>query len=290
MNNIANTTPVGGDAAVEQNIGSLLLKMGKITPSDAERIMRLHQERGIRFGDAAKSLGLITEQDIQQVLSTQFDYPYVIADEATYSHELIAAYQPFSAQVEIMRAIRSQLMLNWFSKGKKALTVAAVNSGDGASYLVANLAVVFSQLGERTLLIDANLRAPRLHEIFSLKSKLGLSDVLVGRVGNEAIEKVNKFDELSVLGAGTLPPNPQELVSRSKFRQLIEAFHVHYDVILIDAPPFANGADTYAIAAQVGGALFVSRKNVTKLSDVELAAEQLKLNMTPVVGSVIVDF
>jgi receptor protein-tyrosine kinase len=290
MRKISHTDIASQQAVVEPNIGNLLLAMGKITPQDAERIMRLHEEKGLRFGDAAKSLGLITDADIQQVLSKQFDYPYVISDEMLYSKELIAAYQPFSSQVEVMRAIRSQLMLHWFSKGHKALTIAAVNPAEGASFLVANLAVVFSQLGERTLLVDANLRQPRQHEIFNLTGKQGLSDILAGRADADAVAKIAKFDDLSVLVAGTLPPNPQELVSRPAFKRLIESYSSNYDVILIDSPPFSSGADTYAISARIGGVVIVSRRNITKMADISIAAEQLKSNTTQIVGSVIVDF
>ncbi|MEZ0232248.1 MAG: chain length determinant protein tyrosine kinase EpsG [Methylophilaceae bacterium] len=278
------------DAFPELNMGSLLLEMGKITPEDAERVMRLHKERGMRFGDAAKSLGLITEADIQQVLSKQFDYPYLSADEHTYSTELIAAYQPFSAKVEVLRAVRSQLMLHWFGAGRKALAIASANPGEGVTHLVANLAVVFSQLGERTLLIDANLRQPRQHEIFRLKEKQGLSDILAGRAGVEVVSKIHSFDNLSVLSAGTLPPNPQELVSRPVFRQLIDTFAASYDVILIDTPSFSSGADTYAITARIGGVLLAARNSMTRVSEINTASDQLKKNGTQVVGSVLLDF
>ncbi|WP_334107003.1 chain length determinant protein tyrosine kinase EpsG [Methylobacillus sp.] len=279
------------DAFSDFSIGSLLLRMGKITPEDAERIMRLHKERGIRFGEAAQSLGLITEQDIQQVLARQFDYPHLhLSDDEIYSKELIAAYQPFSKQVEVLRNIRSQLTLHWFDTERKSLVIAGANAGDGVSYLISNLAVVFSQLGQNTLLIDANLRSPRQHEIFRLDNKKGLSDVLAGRADAEVISKLNSFNSLSVLTAGTLAPNPQELVSRPGFRNFIAKVEKQFDVILIDAPAVSYGADVYAIAAYVRGVVLAARKNKTRYGDVSTITEQFNNNGTQVVGNVLVDF
>lgn len=278
------------NAFSEFSIGSLLLRMGKITPADAERIMALHKDHGIRFGEAAKNLGLVTDADIQEVLSRQFDYPYLMPEEDSFSPELVMAYQPFSAKAEIYRSIRSQLMFHWFGEGKKALVLAGVNSGDGSSVFAANLAVVFSQLGENTLLIDANLRNPRQQEIFGLQGKRGLSDILAGRAQKENITPIGSFENLSVLGAGTIPPNPHELVSRSSFRKLIAELTLQYDVILFDAPAFTTGPDVYSIASAVGGAVVVNRKNKTRLADTEAAAEQLSANGTRIVGTVLVDF
>ena len=273
------------------SIGKVLLDMGKITPEEAERILRLQKEEGIRFGEAARSLGLVTDADIQQVLAQQFDYPYLQPGQGKFPRELVSAYQPFSKQVEVLRNIRSQLMLRWFTGERRTLGVASVNPDEGASLFIANLAVVFSQLGEHTLLIDANLRTPRQHEIFNLPGKQGLSDVLAGRAALEAtIAKVDSFVDLSVLQAGTLPPNPQELVSRASFDELVQGIGARYDVVLFDMSAFSAGADALAIAARAGGVLLLARKNVTSVADLKEAVRQLGSNGTEVVGSVMVDY
>jgi len=278
--------PRGSDSS----IGGLLLESGKITPENAERVLRMQKELGIRFGEAAQRLGLITEGDIQQVLARQFDYPYLQAGEGTYSPKLLAAYQPFSNQVEQLRAIRSQLMLRWFARGHKGLVIIGVDSGEGTSLFAANLAVVFSQLGEQTLLVDSNLRKPSQHEIFDLKSRQGLSDILAGRADTDVVAKVDAFVDLSVLVAGTLPPNPQELLSRSSFAALTPRLDQHFDVVLYDVAPFSVGADALAIASRVGGVLVVARKNHTRIEDINLLREQMRHSGAEVIGSVLVDF
>lgn len=293
MNHPAPTAAAPNFAAApnrDSSIGGLLLESGKITPENAERVLRMQKELGIRFGEAAQRLGLITEADIQQVLARQFDYPYLQRGETKFSQDLIAAYQPFGPQVEMLRAIRSQLMLRWFARGRKALVIASVNQDDGVALFAANLAVVFSQLGEQTLLVDADLRHPSQHETFALSNRQGLSDVLAGRAGLDAITRIDSFVALSVLGAGTQPPNPQELLSRSSFSALNEQLAERHDVVLYNVPGYASGADVMAVAARAGGVLLVARKNQTSLDEIAAFSDQLERNGVEIIGSVLNDF
>ncbi|WGG49145.1 chain length determinant protein tyrosine kinase EpsG [Rugamonas sp. DEMB1] len=282
--------PRAAAAPGDSSIGGILLSTGKITPENAERVLRMQKELGIRFGEAAQRLGLITEADIQQVLARQFDYPYLQTGERKYSDRLLAAYQPFSPQVEQLRAVRSQLMLRWFARGRKALAIVEVGADDGASLFAANLAVVFSQLGEHTLLVDANLRQPSQHSVFDLPLGPGLSDLLAGRADRQAIAKIDSFVALSLLTAGTLPPNPQELLSRAPFVALNGELEAAYDVVLYNAAPFALGADALAVAARAGGVLLVARKNATLLSDITALTDEIRHSGAEVVGAVMVDY
>ena len=135
-----------------QSIGAILIDARILTVDSAERILKLQKEHNLRFGDAAMQLGLISESDLQLALSQQFDYPYLPASgEKALSDELVAAYQPFSHLVEQLRSIRSQLLLRRFGReaGKNLLAIVGTARGEGRSFVAANLAVVFSQLGER---------------------------------------------------------------------------------------------------------------------------------------------
>ncbi|MES2317529.1 MAG: chain length determinant protein tyrosine kinase EpsG [Pseudomonadota bacterium] len=274
----------------DSSIGALLLEAGKISPDNAERVLRLQKEMGIRFGEAARRMGLIDEADILQVLARQFDYPYLQPGEGNYSPLLVAAYDPFSPQVEVLRAVRSQLMLRWFARGHKALAIIGVDQGNGASLFAANLAVVFSQLGEHTLLADANLRRPSQHTIFNIGGPQGLSDILAGRADLDQIEPVEHFADLALLVAGTLPPNPQELLARPGSGALNAKLESRYDVTLYDVAASASGLDALIMAARTGGALIVARKNHSRLADINTLATQIAGNGGTVVGSVLLDF
>jgi chain length determinant protein tyrosine kinase EpsG len=285
---ILNTLPAGHPA--DSSMGVLLHGAGKLKPEDAERVLRMQKETGIRFGEAAVRLGLVSEDDVQQVLARQFSYPYLQKGQAGLSSRLVAAYEPFSPQVESLRAVRSQLMLRWFARGRRALAVVGVAPDDGAALFAANLAIVFSQLGEQTLLVDANLRAPRQQEAFALKTRQGLSDLLAGRADLDVVARVPAFADLSVMPAGTLPPNPQELLARGTFRNLNAQLESRYDVVLYDVPPFRDGVDAVAVAGRAGGALLVTRKHHTRIADIGRAAEQLVDAGCEVLGSVLMEF
>lgn len=271
-------------------IGRLLIQQGKISTDDVEKILVAQEKYGLQFGDAAVKLGLITEVDVRQVLALQFNYPYLQSDQGQFSAELVAAYQPFSPQVEALRALRSQLMMRWFNESNKALAIVTANSGEGGSYLAANLAVMFSQLGERTLLVDANMRDPRQQSIFNIKENRGLSDIIAGRAGLDAVNQVDFFDELSVVTAGTIPPNPQELLNRASFTYFMNQAASQYDVVLVDTPPAMESADAQATVARCGGALLVSRLNQTRLADITEVRNQIAVTGARIVGAVINDF
>ncbi|MFL6633765.1 MAG: chain length determinant protein tyrosine kinase EpsG [Massilia sp.] len=274
----------------ETSMGALLLDSGKLKPEDAERVLRMQKETGIRFGEAAVRLGLVSEDDIQLVLARQFSYPYLQKGQAGLSPKLLAAYDPFCPQVESLRAIRSQLMLRWFARGRRALAIVGVDPEDGAALFSSNLAIVFSQLGEQTLLVDANLRAPRQQDAFALKPRQGLSDLLAGRADLDVIARVPAFVDLSIMPAGTLPPNPGELLAREGFRNLNTQLESRYDIVLYDVSPFQHGMDAVAVASRAGGALLVTRKNYTRISHIGRAAEQLVDAGCEVLGSVVMEF
>jgi len=271
------------------NIGDLLVKSGKITPAQAEKILQLQQQEGLRFGEAAKAAALISEEDIQQVLSQQFDFSFISDKNSKLSRELIAAYEPFSQQVEMLRTIRSQLELGWFSGEKKTLAIVSATNGEGRSYLAANLAIVFSQLGERTLLIDSDLRQPRQHKLFNLNNDQGLSNFLVNRADATVIKEIPELLNLSVLTAGTTPPNPLEIISRG-LGACLEQLTPQYDVIVLDTPAVSQGSDVQLLARYAGGALLLARQHETRLADMESMKMFLEKSGVVCVGAIISNF
>ena len=287
-------TPAAGVAlkARERSIGALLIDAGRLSAEDAEKILALQKEKGQRFGDAAKELGLITQADIDFALSRQFDYPCLQPGETRVSGELVSAYDPGHSQVEQLRALRSQLMLRWLDEdpARKSLAIISAASGEGRSYVAANLAVLFSQLGERTLLIDADMRKPRQHELFGLDNRVGLSAVLSGRAGLEAIQRVPQLLDLSVLPAGVVPPNPQDLLARPQFAALLRELATQFDVILLDSPPAGPSADAQIISVRAGAAVVVVKRNAARTWRVRGMSESVAQAKATIVGAVLNDF
>ena len=144
----------------------------------------------------------------------------------------------------------------------------------------------FSQLGERTLLIDGDLRRPRQHQIFSVSDRIGLSAVLSGRADRSAVVPVPGFGTLSLLPAGALPPNPQELLSRQALAVLLHELRTEFDVILFDTPPAKLYADAQSVAFRAGSALVLARKDRTRLADASSLVRELGDAGARIVGTV----
>jgi protein-tyrosine kinase len=270
-------------------IGSILLNAGKISRTDADYIVALQKQKGLRFGDAAKALGFINENDIQKALSDQFDFPFQEAADENLSRELYAAYEPFCAQTETLRCVRGQLILRWFTDTRKFLAIASSGRSEGRSTLAANLAIVFSQLGKRTLLIDADLRQPRQGDLFKLKSRYGLSDMLAGRADSSVLTQIPVFPDLSLLPSGTVPPNPTELISRG-LKNCLHQLDAKFDIVLIDTPSAEWGIDAQIIAAICGGALLLARQHQTRINDLQLLKTALQDSGCECLGAVLTEF
>lgn len=276
----------------DRSIGAILIDAGRLRPESAEAILRLQNEKRVRFGEAAIQLGLLTQQDIDFAISRQFDYPYLLRGHSAVSEQLVAAYDPFSKQVEELRAIRGQLMLRWFSADplRKALAVVSADRGEGRSYIAANLAVVFSQLGEHTLLIDADLRNPCQHRLFGLDNRAGLSAVISGRGGPDTTHRIPDLRDLSVMPAGVQPPNPSELLARPAFAQFLSNAAEEYDVLIIDTPAASESADVQTIMKCAGGAMIVTRRNASSFAHVRGLGESATHTSSTVVGAILNDF
>jgi chain length determinant protein tyrosine kinase EpsG len=290
---LENVLPIEGSGrAIERHdrrIGGILAEEGKLRPEDVERVMSLQESSGLRFGEAALRLGLIREDDVRCAVARQYDLPHLVPGSESVSRELVAAYEPFHPRAEELRALRTQLLVRWPKTGAKprVLAVASPGCGEGRSYVAANLAVVFSQLGERTLLIDADLRSPRQHRIFNVPDRIGLAAVLSSRADRGAVAPVREFGRLSLLPAGAPPPNPQELLSRPAFDVLLQEMSRDFDVIVLDTPPAKFDADALNVAFRAGSAVMLARKDHTRLADTTGLVRELSDSGVRVVGTVL---
>ena len=275
----------GGQPA--RNIGAILVDEGKLTAADAEQVLARQRELGWRFGEAAIELNLITDSDLREALAKQYEFPYLVSGPDGVSKELIAAWDPFHPVVEELRAVRTQLLIRWYNPeaGRRTLAIVSPRSREGRSFIAANLAVTFSQLGQRTLLIDADFRAPRQQAIFNVPDRFGLSSVLSGRADLSAAVPVSGLAGLAILPSGPLPPNPLELLSRPQFAATLGRAQADYDVVLIDTPAATEYADAQAITFRAGDALLISRKDQTRIDATERVVRELTDASGRIVGT-----
>lgn len=272
-----------------RTIGAILVEEGRLRPEDVERIIQLQGKKGLAFGEAAKKLRMLSDDDIQYALARQFDHPYLMPGRSQLSKELVAAFTPVIPAVENLRAVRNQLMLRWFgaNPGNRAIAIVSADSGDGRSWVAANLAVVFSQLGERTLLIDGDLRQPRQHRLFGIGNKIGLTTLLAGRSAEGAIQHIAELRNLSVLPSGTAAPNPQELITRSTFGKFLDDVKGKFDIIIFDTPAASNCADAQMLAVRAGAALVIAYDRRSRIAQLERLADDMREGGVQIVGSLI---
>lgn len=277
----------------ERSMGALLMHAGRLSPESTEKILKVQHEQGLRFGEAALSLGLLDAADIEQALSRQFDSPYLLHGKSKVSEHVVSAYLPFGAQAGAVSTLRGRLLLHWEDRPSETSVLAIVSAdrGEGRSFVASNLAVAFSQLGQKTLLIDADMRHPDQHNLFDIANRSGLSAMLSGRATADAvIHHVPGLPGLSVLPAGAQPPNPLELLARPLFPQLLAELAPDYEVIIVDTPAIAEHTDAQSIAARASSVLIVTRKGTSRLSRVRDAADAMSQAGTTIVGTVLNDF
>lgn len=252
-------------------IGNIISEAKSLTTEQVDAVVRLQREKRCRFGEAAIALGYVSHEDVLFALAQQFHYPYAPEEHRKLNSELVALNQPFSHQAEAFRAIRSQVLMRLFDSAEThcAVAVVSANSGDGKTYFSANLAVTLAQLGGRTLLVDADLRGPRQHEVFSLDNGPGLSGILSGRAETQVIRQISSIPSLFVLPVGTTPPNPLELFERPAFGLLMREFVSKFDHVIVDTPAAVYGSDAAVIAAKCGAALVIARKDASRLGTLQ---------------------
>jgi chain length determinant protein tyrosine kinase EpsG len=288
----ADGTEVPTAEVRDRTIGEIMVVAKVLTPVQVDAVLAHQRERGTRFGDTAIELGYTEPEDVLWALSQQFEYPYSTTKGAPLHQELYVANEPFSDDVEAFRDLRSHLLMTVMAPEdtRRALAVVSANIGDGKTFIAANLAVAFSQLPGRTLIVDADMRSPRLHEVFGLDNVGGLSSILSGRAEASVIRPVPSLPNLHVLPVGTVPPNPLELVQRNNFRLLLEELSSKFDYVVVDTPAAAHGSDARLIAARSGAALVVSRRHQTHVKPVQKLVAQLTKAQVLMAGVVMNDY
>ena len=281
-----------GPAVADRSIGSIIAETRHLSADQVEKVLQHQRAKGIRFGEAAIALGYASADDVLFALSQQFHYPYAAEGQRKANPELVALNQPFGVQAESLRAIRSQIMMRLFNEGQDrcALAVVSPDSGDGKSFFSANLAITLAQLGGRTLLVDADMRGPRQHQVFGIANNAGLSGILSGRAEAKVIQQVPGVPSLFVLPVGITPPNPLELVERPAFGLLIRELLAKFDHVVVDTPAAQYGSDCAVIAARCGAALVIARQHKSRVARLEELVSNLAETPAKLAGVIFNEF
>ncbi len=277
---------------LDRSIGDFLRQVRALSDGQIEQILLHQRDHGLRFGESAVALKLASSEDVLWALSQQFHYPYAPSKGDRLNAELVVATDPFSDQAEAFRDIRSQLMMGVLGadEPRRALAVLSPSSGEGKTFFAANIAVTFSQLGGRTLLVDGDMRSPRQHELFGVSNQTGLSSILSGRSEANAIHHIQDLPSLYVLPVGTLPPNPLELIQRAAFSLLMKELLSKFDHVVVDTPAAEYGADARVLAAKCGAALVVVRRGKTRMKPLQTLVNAVSKSQATLAGVMINEY
>jgi chain length determinant protein tyrosine kinase EpsG len=280
-----NAIPLETRVLRRRPLGAYLRDAGKLSDEDIARVAARQKERGQRFGEAAVALALVAEDDVRAALAAQFDYPFGIDG---LDAELVVAADPFGGQAEAFRELRSRLLLEALPESAPStLAVLSAHAGEGRTYVAANLAAAFSQLGNRTLLIDADLRSGRLDRLLRLDTGTGLSHVLAGFAdAADALQRVNGLGSLWLMPAGALPPNPVELLQRPAVEALLAAMREKFDFVVLDTSAASRGPDCRVVAARCSASLVLARRNEARLEELQRLVDALERGPARIAGVV----
>jgi len=201
---------------------------------------------------------------------------------------VISVEEPTSATAEAYRSLRTAIQFIGLDRSLRTLQITSPASADGKTTTLVNLAVALARAGQRVVIIDCDLRRPRIHQFFGLQASPGFTSVLMGDVAlSEAVQPAVGIDRLLILPAGPVPPNPSELLSGERTAQILESLKNQADVVLIDSPPVLPVSDAAVLSTRVDGTLMVASANRTQRKQMARAVELLRQVEARVVGTVL---
>ncbi|MBD2606905.1 polysaccharide biosynthesis tyrosine autokinase [Scytonema hofmannii FACHB-248] len=189
--------------------------------------------------------------------------------------------------LEALRVLCTNIQLLSSDRPIRSIIISSAMSGDGKSTVAFHLAQIATAMGQRVLLVDADLRQPTIHTLSNLNNLWGLSNLISTNLPvGEVIRKVPSMNKLSVITSGPIPPDPTKLLSSQKMKRLMEEFHNRFDLVIYDAPVLVGLADASLIAPHTNGILLVVRMDKTDSSVLKRALDNLKLSRMGVLGAV----
>lgn len=188
---------------------------------------------------------------------------------------------------EALRVLYTNIQLLSSDRPIRSIVMSSAMSGDGKSTVALHLAQIATAMGQRVLLVDADLRKPQIHDLSNLNNLRGLSNLISTNLQmGEVMRQLPSMNQLSIITAGPIPPDPTKLLSSQKMKQLMADFHNSFDLVIYDVPPLVGLADASLIAPHTDGLLIVVRIHKTNTSMLKAALDNLKISRLNILGIV----
>lgn len=298
---------------VDGQLNAAFVAQAGLTADDLQAIRREIQDSGLSFTRAAMQLGLLTREEIERAFvrtlnSIDSEKSSIIeaalrkvsagrqlvlrqGSEVTPGEWLAPSLDLGNPRGEQLRTLRTQLLL--LCETTRAATMIAIvspSAGEGRSQLAAELALSFAQLGKRTLLVDADMRRPRLQTMFGCAEDTGLADAIAD-AGQPYLHPVKNFPLMQFFSAGRVQQtNPLELLSDNRFARMMDDWRRSYTFVVIDTPPVAEYSDAVAVATLAGRVLVVGRAKHTPYKGLREMMRRLAVTQSRVLGAVMNHF
>lgn len=209
--------------------------------------------------------------------------------EQTPRVSLILSDKSSFVEKEAYKSARTNIMFSLSGKGCKKILITSAFPREGKTTTCSNIAITFAQTGARVLLLEADLRKPRLHKLFNIESEVGLSNILVGVNTFEEVVRRTEFDNLDIVVGGYSPTNPAELLSSAEMDEFLTAMEEKYDYIFIDTPPVNYVTDGVALATKVTAVYVVVRMGLTDHNDIKEALSKFEITGGRISGFLVND-
>lgn len=201
---------------------------------------------------------------------------------------VVSIAEPKSSAAEAYRALRTSVQFMGLDRPLRIVQMTSPAASEGKSTTLANLAVALAQAGERVVMVDCDLRRPRIHHFFGLSNDVGFTSVLVGDAPlSSALQTVEGQDRLRLLASGPIPPNPSELLSGRRSAEIFSALQAESDIVLVDCPPVLPVTDATVLAGRVNATLLVATAGTTSRSALQHAYGSLRQVNAPIIGTVL---
>ncbi len=276
-----------GGQARSRRLGDTLIAMGMLKNREIKEITRQQEKTGEPFGNIAISKGYLKPDEIQAALGVQFGFLRESEEKIQIPDGLTILRRPHSKKAEQMRLLRTRLLTSCTKEELQNISIIDVDSGSASIQLAANLGAAFAQMHRRVLVVDTNLRMPKLNKFFRLKKKIGLADYLSGKARYDDVIQESLVARLDIVTVGQRSYNPQVLLSSENLDNFLQRANKDYDSVILLSAEFGPIADGQFVWQKSSSAMVVVRKNHTREDNLKQLAATLYDLQTPMLGAIV---
>ncbi|MEZ5897362.1 MAG: CpsD/CapB family tyrosine-protein kinase [Parvularculaceae bacterium] len=253
----------------DQRLGATLVRMGKLDGEAINRIVEAQRRMKAPFASAASRLGLVSKEDLHTALGVQHGFLRIDETEGKLPKAMLTVRRPASPEAAQFRAMRARMLTSKNRDDVKAFAIASNTTSRESDYVALNLAASFAQLKKRVLLVDTDMRAPRLARYFSMPAGPGLRDVLGAGIDIRNAIRASIVSNLSVLTAGEGAGDADDLLAGDLLRLSVEYLRCAYDNVIYLTTPFGASTDAQFVWSTVGNVMVVTRRNEDRMAQLK---------------------